>query len=250
MKESRYIELLNLYVDHQLTSAEAAELEAEVQRSPERRKTYLQYCRMQKACGLLFEADRTLAPKTAAAVIAIRNPSARRTDWTPSIFGWGGLRMAGYAAAAACAVIVGLRFLPGEAPSVPPANSLVASVSPEPAVRVSVAPVGASSAVSTAAMEFPVDFPAISAPKSTLQSVWFASSLRSKQNGVAEFVTGSTADLAWLNQVNLPSVRAPLVEDLRFEARSESLSQPESPVYGGRRPYQGNIEMTAFQFQR
>jgi len=250
MKESRYIELLNLYVDHQLTSAEAAELEAEVQRSPERRKMYRQYCRMQKACGLLFEADRTLAPKTAAAVIAIRNPNARRADWTPSIFGWGGLRVAGFAAAAACAVIVGLRFLPGEAPSEPSSNSLVAAVSPGPQVRASVAQVVAPVAIATAEMEFPVDFPVVNPQKSTLQSVWFASSLRSRQPGVAAFGTSSTADLAWLNQVSLPSVRAPLVEDLRFEARAESLSQPESPVYGGGRPYQGNVEMTAFQFQR
>jgi len=250
MKESRYIELLNLYVDHQLTSTEAAELEVEVQRSSERRKTYLQYCRMQKACGLLFEADRTLAPKTAAAVIAIRNPNARRADWTPSIFGWGGLRVAGYAAAAACAVIVGLRFLPGETPSETSSNSLVAAVSPGLEARDAVARVASSSVVSTAEMEFPVDFPALNAQRSALQPVWFASSLRSKQPGVAEFGTETTADLAWLNQVSLPSVRVPLVEDLRFEARAESLSQPESPVYGGRRPYQGNVEMTAFQFQR
>jgi len=250
MKESRYIELLNLYVDHQLTAEEAVELEAEVQRSPERRKTYLQYCRMQKACGLLFEADRTLAPKTAAAVIAIRNPGARRTDWTPSIFGWGGLRVAGFAAAAACAVIVGLRFLPGESPSELASNSLVAAVSPGLEPRPLETQAMASAAGSITTMEFPVDFPTVTPQKSALQSVWFASSLRSKQSGVEDFGAGSTADLAWLNQVSLPSVRAPLVEDLRFEGRPESLSQPETPVYGGRRPYQGNIEMTAFQFQR
>jgi anti-sigma factor RsiW len=51
MKESRYIELLNLYVDHRLTPEEAAELETEVQRNPARRKVYLQYCRIQKACA-------------------------------------------------------------------------------------------------------------------------------------------------------------------------------------------------------
>jgi anti-sigma factor RsiW len=120
MKDSRYIELLNLYVDNQLTPGEAAELEAEVQRSPARRKLYAQYCRMHKACTLLFEADRELAPKTAAAVVAIRaagsgggtSPSERGWSW----LGWKGL---GMAAAAAMAVMVGTRFLMNAGPRTP-----------------------------------------------------------------------------------------------------------------------------------
>jgi hypothetical protein len=55
MKESRFIELINLYIDRQIGSEEAAELEAEIARSPAHRRTYLQYCRMHRACTLLFE---------------------------------------------------------------------------------------------------------------------------------------------------------------------------------------------------
>lgn len=61
MNDSEFIELLNLYLDHEITPADAARLEAEVRGNPERRRTYLEYCRMQKACALLaadFAADR------------------------------------------------------------------------------------------------------------------------------------------------------------------------------------------------
>ncbi len=64
MRESRFIELLNLYVDHQLTKDDATELQAEIARDPVRRRTYHQYCRIQKACTELFEQERHLAPSS------------------------------------------------------------------------------------------------------------------------------------------------------------------------------------------
>ena len=62
MKESRFIELLNLYVDQQLSPEEASELEAELASDPSRKKTYQQYCRIQRGCTLLFEKERVRAP--------------------------------------------------------------------------------------------------------------------------------------------------------------------------------------------
>ena len=53
MNDREFIELLNLYLDHEIAPADAARLEAEVRDNPERRRIYLDYCRMQKACGLL-----------------------------------------------------------------------------------------------------------------------------------------------------------------------------------------------------
>jgi len=64
MRNSRFIELLNLYVDQQLSKEEAVELEHEITRNPARARTYQQYCRMQKACTLLFEQERNQAPNT------------------------------------------------------------------------------------------------------------------------------------------------------------------------------------------
>ncbi len=62
MKDSKFIELLNLYVDHQISPAEAEQLEAEVKGDPERRRVYREYCQMQKACAVLAENFRTEAP--------------------------------------------------------------------------------------------------------------------------------------------------------------------------------------------
>jgi anti-sigma factor RsiW len=67
MNESRFVELLNLYVDHELTQGEAAELDAELQRNPARREMLREYRALQRGCERLLEADRALAPRTAAA---------------------------------------------------------------------------------------------------------------------------------------------------------------------------------------
>ena len=68
MKESRFIELINLYIDRQIGPEEAAELESEIARSPAHRRTYLQYCRMHRACTLLFENFRAPASPLAQAL--------------------------------------------------------------------------------------------------------------------------------------------------------------------------------------
>jgi hypothetical protein len=64
MKESKFIELLNLYIDHQISQEEAGVLEEEILRNPQRRQTYHQYCRMQRACTLVL--DQFKAPAGAA----------------------------------------------------------------------------------------------------------------------------------------------------------------------------------------
>jgi hypothetical protein len=53
MKDHEFIELLNLYLDHEISEVNAARLEAEVQRNPARYQVYREYCRMHKACTLL-----------------------------------------------------------------------------------------------------------------------------------------------------------------------------------------------------
>lgn len=68
MKESKFIELLNLYVDHRISDAEAALLEIEIQQSPKRYQVYRQYCQMHKACSMLANNFRVEAPPAAAAV--------------------------------------------------------------------------------------------------------------------------------------------------------------------------------------
>lgn len=69
MKDSRFIELLNLYVDRETTPAEAAELEAEVERSAARRRVFDQYCRLDRACTIVLSRSEAVpAPRLAEAL--------------------------------------------------------------------------------------------------------------------------------------------------------------------------------------
>ncbi len=72
MNASRFTELLNLYIDQELSAAEASELEVEIARDPDRRRTYEQYCRMQRACTMLFESSRAQAPASGKLALAAR----------------------------------------------------------------------------------------------------------------------------------------------------------------------------------
>lgn len=97
MKDSKFIELLNLYVDHQISASDAALLETEIQQNPQRRQIYRQYCQMQKACVVLADQFRSEAPASAAKVIPFETP--RRTV-RPYLFA------TGLVASAACIALV------------------------------------------------------------------------------------------------------------------------------------------------
>jgi anti-sigma factor RsiW len=62
MNDHRFIELLNLYLDHQINPAEAVELEAAVHSSPALRRTYEEYCQLQRGCSQLGSSFRSCAP--------------------------------------------------------------------------------------------------------------------------------------------------------------------------------------------
>lgn len=103
MNDKEFIELLNLYVDREISAEDALRLEKVVATNPRRREVYDQYCRIQKACSML--SGETLE-MPAANVISFPTQSPWRLR--PLV--------AGLAAAAACAiVIVGVR-LRSEAP--------------------------------------------------------------------------------------------------------------------------------------
>jgi hypothetical protein len=96
MNDREFIELLNLYVDREISAEDALRLETEVATDPGRRRIYDQYCRIQKACTLLSEDfPDTVAIHPEHNVIAF--PGAR--TWHL------GTVVAGMAAAAACALV-------------------------------------------------------------------------------------------------------------------------------------------------
>jgi anti-sigma factor RsiW len=116
MKDSRFIELLNLYIDRQITTEETAELEAEIQRNPKRQSVYRQYCQIHSATKMVYESFRAVAadqpvPETGQkGVVELFETRRRRTNW-----GY----YAGGLAAAACLALVFVRQSPEGAPTSP-----------------------------------------------------------------------------------------------------------------------------------
>jgi len=104
MKDSEFLEILNLYLDHEISPEDSARLEAEVMASPDRRRVYMQYCRMHKACTLLG-APSTASTPAWAPEKAAGNGGFRR-GWTVGIYAGGLL------AAACLGVVVVLRMHP------------------------------------------------------------------------------------------------------------------------------------------
>lgn len=261
MKESRYIELLNLYVDHQLTPAEASELEAEVQRNPERRRVYAQYCRMQKACTLLFEAERSLAPKTAACVVALNSRDAESTV-TP-FWGWSAVRYGGMAAALLAVGIFSARVMiserTGDSFATTPSSSagVLAQVQEGPAVLAEqpvtaiaeVAPAPSTEAAAPVVGTL-ASSPAPASARAQFHSLLVGTTLVLSRISESDTSARSSVDLEWLNQVKLPAVRTLPVDEMGFEESTSLRPQQESRVYRSRQPFQGNAEMISFQFQR
>lgn len=191
MKESKFIELLNLYVDRQISASDAALLEAEIQRNPERRKIYREYCQMQKACAILAESFR---PQTLPAGGQVVEFPGRRSRWTAATYTMGAL-----AAAACVALVVVNRDGLSESTSAQ-SPSLAMAVEKAPTVVV----------VDERAHEAAAVVPSAPARR-PLQPV-FAGLVGDAANDSAGRPT-----LDWVNQVNLQPVA---IDKLRFETQS------------------------------
>jgi len=220
MKESKFIELLNLYVDHQISAEDAASLEAEVRSNPERRRVYRQYCQMQKACVQLGDAFRSEAPAAAANVV----------EFAPRRRSFG---VAAYAASfAAVAAAIAVAFVVRSHPTTPATDSVaqsqVQSVAPAPTM-VATAP----------------------AARPALQPVLGPRSFKLREQN-AELADASATELAgfgdWMNDVRLSSMEGVSIDDLRFDGRTPlpSSNRANRTV----RPFQGKLEMAALRFQK
>ena len=187
MKDTKFIELLNLYVDHQISAPDAALLEAEIQRNPERRKIYREYCQMQKACSILAESFRPQMQPTGGQVVEF----PRRSAWNRATYVMGAL------AAAACVAVVVVNRAQLENSAAPDAPVAVATTD------VANTPV--------AVVPQPASAPA-PASRPALQPAFAAGLMRDE----ALATTAERAPLDWVNQVNLEPVA---IETLRFETR-------------------------------
>lgn len=213
MKNAKFIELLNLYVDRQISAADAALLEAEIQKNPERRKVYREYCQMQKACSILSETFST------------ETSSEKRVsvEAAPRRFAFATYAM-GFAAAAACVALVVVNRPASE--TLPTSrNAIVAAPASAPAAVV-------SAVAATPEPTRPTLYPA------------FPGIARTEARA-AELAKTGHLPLDWMNQVQVQRVK---VEDLWF-ANSPEL-QTRDLTLRNTRPAQGQIESTAFTFQK
>jgi hypothetical protein len=233
MKDSEFFELLNLYLDHEITPGDAARLEAEVQRNLSRRQIYRQYCQMQKACTSLAKDFADEAPAAAGKVVAF---PGRRSAWSPAWLGVGGL-----VAAAACAAVI---FVARTSPGSISGNDPVLAKAEQPMAVVT--PVVQPVAVAQPAVRTIPQTVTMPARRNDLQLVLTTSKLPMMTNSSA--LAATPAALDWIQGVKLsPMPTVPTADDLRFER--QSTLQPENAVYHSRVPLQSDVHMTAFQFQ-
>ncbi len=238
MNDSKFTELLNLFLDHEITPADAKLLEAEVQRDPARRRMYREYCEMQKACVIL--AEQAATSTTVPQFESVKTESRDRS-WG---FGsWGlGTYAAGFCAAAAClALTVVIRNGNGSATSAPRAvdAAVIASVQIEP-----------SAGAGTQSLRREMPRTISLSPRSTeLQPVFVAQSLAlTKQQRDA--VTPASVDprFDWMNRVQVTSLQQISADELLFDARASL--QSDANTFRSRRPIETTFERAAYQFQR
>jgi anti-sigma factor RsiW len=246
MKESRFIELLNLYVDQQLTAPEAVELEAELQHNQSRRRTYQQYCRMQKACTQLFEQEQQGAPSMTVLSKALAKADRKVVAFPERRPAWRqrGVFATGLAAMAACVAFVMVRQSPTSAVA-----PIAAKSSPAAVVVVAEQP---APAVQTVAIP-----PADPQAKVLLRRAYY-SLLPVKQFVPVQVVSENNEivrtseeqpNFDWMKQVELSPMHDASADAFVLETNN-SLQAPSSLYINQRRPVQGLYERTAFQFQK
>ncbi len=226
MKDSEFIELLNLYLDHEISATDAAKLEAEVAGNPARRRLYQDYCRMQKACKLLGEDFQTASPAEDGKVVAFS--SARETSRS----GWyvaGGLM-----AAAACVAFI---FVSGPQSSSGPAPALAREV-------------GIPMVQGDRAIGRTVSVPAREEPRAVLVSALSLAGVNdAKPSSLFVAADQAGAQFDWMRTLELAPVQQMSDERLRFEGLS-GLQKESRPASRRSTTADQNVEWVAFKFQR
>jgi len=228
MKEPRFIELINLYVDRQISPAETAELEAEIQTSPRHRKIYQQYCHMHRATKMVYETFRANAeqpvvePSRSGGSVASFEYSRKQTSRTRWLYSGAGL------AAAACFAFVMVRT--GSFAKVENSATL-ASAQPKASV---VAP-------ATVATPQVAPIPAKD-DQSVLAAQQYAAQLSSKrQEEMRAFALSQ-------KQITQPIT---LFADSVFDEKHVLVTESQKLLkIKGKTESKPSIEFTAFQFQR
>jgi anti-sigma factor RsiW len=240
MKDSEFIELINLYLDHEISAADSARLEAEVQANPARRRIYQDYCRMQKACKVLAQDFQTEAAPRDAKVIDF-NSAARPARASGFYVG------TALAAFAACvAVVFVLRERPGATPT-ETGRELAVQAAQAPAVvqqlQPTTVPVQAATAVAAVAPRLPSQ-PALVGTPLTLSTNSQAEAL------MVSAVEQANAQFDWMRRMTFVPVQQPVpMEELRFNARPATL-KTEARTFHSPQSVETPTEMVVFRFTR
>lgn len=231
MKDNRFIELLNLYIDRQITAEETAELEAEIQGSPQRQAVYRQYCQIHAATKVVYEsfragAEPAAAPSGRPATVELFE-NRRRANWVHYVGGF-----------AAAAAVAGLFFVRYHANS-----GLETPLAAVPVQTVAVAPVEAAPAKAVAAPVAAATVPA----KTNLISLRNTSTTPDYS---AMLVALREQDEERALAERWQTARAQsLFDDNLFDAKHTlPVSEPDQRLL--RRQTGQQVEMTIFQFQR
>ena len=243
MKDSEFIELLNLYLDHEITKADAARLEAEVQTNAERRRLYQQYCRMQKACKLVavdFQPESTAGAASQEKVVVPFEAAPNRRNSMRALYSAGAV-----AAAAACvALILTGRPRPDASGASVASPEQVAVQTPSvPAVAAVVAPPADAATKVTPAAGGIVQRPML------VNEPLFLAGRTQADGEYATVVAQGNDQLDWIRTLRLAPLqqRVP-IEDLRFDAHPATLS-PEARVLGGsQNPSDSSVESAVLRF--
>jgi hypothetical protein len=251
MKDSEFLELLNLYLDHEITAVDAARLEAEVRNNGQRRAVYHDYCRMQKACKILVadyqqEGQGATQGASAGKIIAFDRPAAVRAHRI------GYYVASSVALAAACVVLMlGIREKRQPAANISPARNQ--SVAVAPAAKASPT-TGRLVLATNNTVPFGLVAVAGAPGRSERSKVTLVSDSlvlsgsRQADAVLAAAMAPADDQLAWMRDFQLvPLQERTQLEQLRFEAAPPTL-RPEGRQLGGRAPAETTVEMTAFRF--
>jgi hypothetical protein len=221
MTDKEFIELLNLYVDREISAEDALRLEKVVATNPRRREIYDQYCRIQKACSMLSEETLDMSSvRTTADVISFPHRSSWRF----------GPVIAGLAAVAACAVaVVGVRNHTG-----PDATLAVDGARARTVADTIDLSTDSISMKPVLVVRLPSD-QASKSPQATL----LANSDLSAQ----------ASQLNWIGDIHMSPVSSVASGDFLLNPKTDIKAGVITDVQGSR-DLQEPVEMTAFRFQR
>lgn len=236
MNDRRFIALLNLYLDHQIKPAEAAELEAIVHSSPAHRRTYEEYCQLQRACvqlGSNARASAPIAPRFARSIHDVeRKITAPKTAnrWFPLQVGG----LASLAMAAGFVLVIRTNSPDQLAPVSVTKNKSYNAVSEAP-VLVATLPVPPTPSTDNTAF--------------ALHPSLVAIGLGSEQ--IADDLGVSTPDreaIEWMQRVDQLPLHTLVLDEQVFA--NQAMVPPDTHVFRRPRSLQPSAEFTGFQLSR